>query len=113
MIITNQFGKHNANLTPLYRISTYLLKLRTFTLRTNVPFYASTTGVPNHELDQLLAHYIQGPSWQTGFFELGLRDRNMQVRFFLEMVFNAKICKMLLLQPAFMKCMLFAIYGPI
>ena len=25
---------------------------------------------------------IQGQSWQTGFFELALRDRNVQVRFF-------------------------------
>ena len=25
---------------------------------------------------------IQGQSWQSGFFELALRDRNMQVRFF-------------------------------
>ena len=29
---------------------------------------------------------VQGSSWQTGFFELGLRDRNMQVRFCLKMV---------------------------
>ena len=26
--------------------------------------------------------FIQGQSRQTGFFELALRDRNMQVRFF-------------------------------
>ena len=25
---------------------------------------------------------LQGQSWQTGFFELALRDINMQVRFF-------------------------------
>ena len=32
-------------------------------------------------------HYIiQGPSWQTGFFELAMTDRNMQSRYFLKMV---------------------------
>ena len=28
---------------------------------------------------------LQGQPWQTGFFELALRDRNMQVRFFWKM----------------------------
>ena len=26
--------------------------------------------------------HLQGPPWQTGFFELALRDRNVQVGFF-------------------------------
>ena len=29
---------------------------------------------------------LQGQSWQTGFFKLALRDRNMQVRFFWKVV---------------------------
>ena len=29
---------------------------------------------------------LQGQSWQTGFFELARRDRNMKVRFFWEVV---------------------------
>ena len=32
---------------------------------------------------------VQGPSWQTGFFDLGLRDRNIQVRFCLKMVLKS------------------------
>ena len=37
------------------------------------------------KLDSFLFETVlQGPSWQTVFFELRLRDRNMQVRFFLE-----------------------------
>jgi hypothetical protein len=28
------------------------------------------------------SEHLQGQSWQTGFFELALRDRNMKVRFF-------------------------------
>ena len=27
---------------------------------------------------------IQGPSWQTGFFELAITDRNMQARYFMK-----------------------------
>ena len=29
---------------------------------------------------------VQGPSWQAGFFELALTDRNIQVRFCLKVV---------------------------
>ena len=32
---------------------------------------------------------IQGQSWQTGFFELALRDRNMQVRFFWKVLLKS------------------------
>ncbi len=34
------------------------------------------------ELETTGSELLQGQSWQTGFFELALRDRNMQVRFF-------------------------------
>ena len=36
-----------------------------------------------------LPQVLQGPSWQTGFFELGLRDRNIQVRFCLKIVLKS------------------------
>ena len=36
-------------------------------------------------MDSSEVEVIQGQSRQTGFFELALRDRNMQVRFFWKM----------------------------
>ena len=32
---------------------------------------------------------IQGPSWQTGFFELAMTGRNMKPRYFLKMVLKS------------------------
>ena len=64
-------------------------------------------------IDDIGLNLLQGQSRQTGFFELALRDRNMQVRFFWKVFLKSWDLRNFASAPVFMKCIMFAIYCPI